>query len=129
MPPEHDRHAEERPHQRMRGRPPAAEARVGRDVVGAEWRGVGEHGAEQPVGSRERAQRLDLVVGHPGWDEEARALLVGHPEGGVAGIDQFPGRPHQPLRHGVERQVAGDPEDRFADGRQRAARVAHVVRS
>ena len=95
----HDRHAEERPHRRVRGRPPAAEAGVLGDVVGPVGRGVGQHGVEQAVGARQRAEAGDQLVAHAHGHEpgELVALGLGDADGGVAGVDEV-ARARRPAR-------------------------------
>ena len=124
---EHDRHGEERRQVGMGGRPPPVEAIVAADVVAAERLGVVERGAEQPVVARQRADGVDLVVGQPGRDPPAEpvALLVGHPEGRVAGPAEVAGRVDQPFEHGVGPQVAGDAEERIAHRGQRRRPISH----
>ena len=96
-----DRHAQERAHHRVRARPPAAEARVGRDVLGQVRLGRVQHRAEHPVRARQRPHRLDQLVAHPGRDEALeRALAVGDPERGVARAAELARGVHEPLQDG-----------------------------
>ena len=111
-----DRHAEEGAHVRVRPRPPAAEARVARDVVRAVGlRGL-EHRAEQAVRARQRAHRGDLLLRHAGGDELGEAALaVGDAERRVARAGE--------LARGLD-DALQDPLD-GALGRDRQHGVAH----
>ena len=94
----HDRDAEEGAHVRVLGRPPAAEARVGVNIVGAEGLGTLEHRAKHPVRSWQRAHRGDQSIAHSGDDEAAKAALtIRDAKRGIAGVDQLAGRMNQLL--------------------------------
>ena len=72
--------------------------------------------------ARQRAHRLDLLLGHAGGDEAGEvALAVGHAERGVAGADQLARGVHDALEHGVDRALAGDRQDGVAHGLHGAA--------
>jgi hypothetical protein len=100
----HDGHTQERAHAGMGRGPPAPEAGIPRDVVGAVGRGVGQHGVEDPVGAGERAQLGDQLVAHAHRDElgELVALGLGHADGGVTGPHQLAGADGQLVQHPVQ---------------------------
>ena len=111
----HDRDAQERRHPRV-GRRPPFEARVAGDVGRAVRQRPLEHGAEQAVRARERADRGDQLVAHPGRDEVREAAVsVGDADGGVAAARQPSRRLHQAAQRRLERRRNGDCGDRLAD--------------
>ena len=113
----------------MRARPPAAEARVGRDVVGELRLGRLQHRAEHPVRARERTHGLDQLVAHPGRDEAGeRALAVGDAERGVARAAELARGVDDPLQHGLDLVIGGDREHDVAQRAEGGALHARVQR-
>ena len=83
-----------------------------------------EHRAEHPVLARQRPERRDQLVAHPGGEElREAALAVGKPERGVASVGQLPRAVHQPLEHLLHRALRGDREHRVADGPKRRTQL------
>ncbi len=124
----HDRDAEERAHVRMAIRPPAAEARVLVDVGGAVRRRGLEHCPEHTVLPRQRAERGDQAVAHPGGEEAPEAAVaVGQPERRVPRPRQLARAVHEPLQDLVDRQLGRHRQHGVADGPQlRTQRLHHL---
>ena len=102
--------------------PPAAEPRVGVDVLGAKRLRRLEHRAEQSVRAGQRTHRRDQLVVHSGDEEPPEpARAVGDAERGVARTGELAGSVDQALEHLVDRSLRGHRQDRVADGLQRRA--------
>ena len=86
--------------------------------------------AEQPVRARERAERGDQLVAHPGHEEAGEAALaVRGAERRVAGARQLARGVDELLEHVLDRALRGDRQDGVADGAQRRVeRVGHGAR-
>src|SRR5919197_1269273 len=111
-----DRHAEEGAHARVRVGP-ALEARVLLDVREAEAAERLEHRAEQAVLARKVADRVVLLLAHPGGDEvREAALAVGDADRRVARGGELPRRVGELLEDGLEPVLGGDRDDGVADG-------------
>src|ERR671928_654370 len=116
-----DRHAEEGAHARVRVGP-ALEARVLLDVGEALAARGFEHRAEQAVLAREVADRVVLLLAHPGGDEVREpALAVGDADRRVARAGELPCRVGELLEDGLEAVLGGDRDDGVADRAEGAA--------
>ncbi len=81
-----------------------------------------EHRAEHAVLARQRAERGDQLVAHPGREEAAEAALaVGQPERREARAGELARAVDEPLQHLVDREPGRDREHGVADRLERRA--------
>ena len=115
-----DRHAEERAHVGVALRPPPAKARMTVDVGGPERLAFLEHRSEHAVLPRQRTERGDHRLTHPGGQELAEAALpVRDAQRGVPCIGELACTLDEPLEHLLDRELGRDGENGVADRLQR----------
>jgi hypothetical protein len=122
-----DRDAEEGAHVRMGAGPPAAEAGIAMDVLGAVGARGLQHRAKHPVGAGKGPHGGDELVAHPRDEEAAEAAgAVGDPERGIARLDELARAVDELLEDVVDVQARGHRQHRVADRLQRGThRLRH----